>query len=227
MKDNINNYQQEQKLEYKIKDELIFITQDNLQNSIIIFDEFIEKIRNLYKNKKWPLFQEYCKNNLNEEETIQKEKEENKKLDDALKSIRLLIKSDLENSSNENTKDFINKIDKIFGISNLNSQIKTLYNQMKNKEFKREKIDSLLRESIQNFDKTYQIYLLKKMSYKEEFEIYKSRQSEMINENKDSKKEYNDINCYLINFKVDVNGNENYKKFKNLIQTIYEYNNKK
>ena len=98
---------------------------------------------------------------------------------------------------------------------------------MKNKEFKREKIDSLLRESIQNFDKTYQIYLLKKMSYKEEFEIYKSRQSEMINENKDSKKEYNDINCYLINFKVDVNGNENYKKFKNLIQTIYEYNNKK
>ena len=109
MKDNINNYQQEQKLEYKIKDELIFITQDNLQNSIIIFDEFIEKIRNLYKNKKWPLFQEYCKNNLNEEETIQKEKEENKKLDDALKSIRLLIKSDLENSSNENTKDFLIK----------------------------------------------------------------------------------------------------------------------
>ena len=124
-------------------------------------------------------------------------------------------------------KILFNKIDKIFGISNLNSQIKTLYNQMKNKEFKREKIDSLLRESIQNFDKTYQIYLLKKMSYKEEFEIYKSRQSEMINENKDSKKEYNDINCYLINFKVDVNGNENYKKFKNLIQTIYEYNNKK
>ena len=227
MKDYINNYQQEQKLVYKLKDELIFITQDNLQNCITIFDEFIEKLRNLYKNKKWPLFQEYCKNNLNEEETMQKEKEENKKLDDALKNIRLSIKADLENSSNENTKDFINKIDKIFGINNLKTQIKTLYNQIENKEFTREKIDSLLRESIHSFEEAYHIYLLKKMKYKEELEIYKARQAEILNENIDSKKDYNDINCYLINFKVDVNANDNYKNFKNLIQTICEYNNKK
>ena len=158
---------------------------------------------------------------------MQKEKEENKKLDDALKNIRLLIKADLENSSNENMKDFINKIDKIFDISNLKTQIKTLYNQIKNKEFTREKIDSLLRESIQNFQEAYHIYLLKKMKYKEELEIYKSRQKEILNENIDCKKDYNDINCYLTNFKVDVNANDNYKYFKNLIQTISEYNNKK
>ena len=154
MENNINNYQQEKKLQQKLKEDLIFITQDNLQNTINIFDEFIEKLKNLYINKKWPLFQEYCKQNLNEEETKQKEEEESKKLDDALKNIRQLIKNDLENSSNENTKDLNNKIDKIFDIGKFNPQIKTLYNQIKNNEFTSDKLDELLYKKVKKFEET-------------------------------------------------------------------------
>jgi hypothetical protein len=227
MENNINNYQQEKKLQQKLKEDLIFITQDNLQNTINIFDEFIEKLKNLYINKKWPLFQEYCKQNLNEEETKQKEEEESKKLDDALKNIRQLIKNDLENSSNENTKDLNNKIDKIFDIGKFNPQIKTLYNQIKNNEFTSDKLDELLYKKVKKFEETYRIYLLKRMKYKEELEIYKLRQEQILNENIDSKKDYSDINNYLNNFKIDINANDNYKKFKNIIKEVSEYNLKK
>ena len=121
---NTYNYQKEKKLQYKLKDELIFITQKNLQNTIDKFDGFIDKLRNIYIQKKWPLFEEYCKKNLSEEESKEKEKEEKKKLEESLKNLKQLIRNDLENSCNENTKDLINKIDEIFDISNLNPNIK-------------------------------------------------------------------------------------------------------
>ena len=61
------------------------------------------------------------------------------------------------------------------------------------------------------------------MKYKEELEIYKLRQEQILNENIDSKKDYSDINNYLNNFKIDINANDNYKKFKNIIKEVSEY----
>ena len=223
---NIYNYQQEKKLQYKLKDELIFITQNSLQNTITKFDGFIEQLRQIYIKKKWPLFLEYYKQNFNEEETKQKEEQEKAKLEEALKNLKQLIKNDLESSCNENTKDLINKIDEIFDVSDLNPNIKKVYNQIKNNEYKSEKLDELLNESVKKFEETYRVYLLKKMKYKEELEIYNSRQAQILNEKIDSKKDYSDINNYLNNYKKDVNGDNNYKKFKNLIQSVEDFNKK-
>ena len=224
---NTYNYQKEKKLQYKLKDELIFITQKNLQNTIDKFDGFIDKLRNIYIQKKWPLFEEYCKKNLSEEESKEKEKEEKKKLEESLKNLKQLIRNDLENSCNENTKDLINKIDEIFDISNLNPNIKKIYNQIINNEFTSEKLDEMLNESVKKFKDTYRNYLLKKMKYKEELEIYNLRQAQILNDKFDSKKEYNDIKNFINNYKVNANNaNDDYKKLKNLTQSVSEMNKK-
>ena len=224
---NICNYQKEKKLQYKLKDELIFITQKSLQNTIDKFDGFIDKLGNIYIQKKWPLFQEYCKKNLSKEESEQKEKEEKKKLEESLNNLKQLIKNDLENSCNDNTKDLINKIDEIFDISNLNPNIKKINNQIINNEYTSEKLDEVLNESMKKFEDTYKNYLLKKMKYKEELEIYNLRQAQILNDNIDSIKEYKDINNFINNYKIDSNNsNDDYKKLKNLTQTVSELNMK-
>ena len=224
---NNYNYQKEKKLQYKLKDELIFITQKSLQNTIEKFDGFIDKLRNIYIKKKWPLFQEYCKKNLSKEESEEKEEEEKKKLEESLNNIKQLIKNDLENSCNENTKDLIIKIDEIFDVSNLNSNIEKINNQIINNEYKSEKLDEILKESVKKFEDTYRNYLLTKMKYKEELEIYNLRQAQIVNDNIDTKKEYNDINNFINNYKIDANNaNEDFKNLKKLTQTVSEFNMK-
>ena len=225
---NIYNYQKEKKLQYKLKDELIFITQKSLQDTIEKFDGFIDKLGNIYIQKKWPLFQEYCKKNLSKEESEEKEEEEKKKLEESLKNLKQLIKNDLESSCNENTKDLINKIDDIFEVSNLNPNIKKINNQIINNEYSSEKLDEILNESVKKYEDTYRNFLLKKMKYKEELEIYNLRQTQILNENIDTKKEYNDINNFINNYKANTNNvNDDYKKLKKLTLTVSEFNMKK
>ena len=221
---NNENYQQEKKLQYQLKDELIFITQNSLQNSINVFDSFIDKLINYYSNKRLPLIKEYCKNNLIEEEYKDREEQENKKIEEIRNNLKKLIKNDLEKSSNENTKDLISKIDEILDTSNLNRNIKKIYNQIKNNEFNSKKLDERLNETYTKFEDTFRIYLLKKMKYKEELEIYKSRKEQIINENIDTRKDYNDINNYLNNFQINVKSNNDYEKLKNIVQQVGEFN---
>ena len=224
---NINNnklynYQKEIKFKDKLKEEILIKMQNNLNNSLLVFDGFIDKLAKLYQEKNLPLIQEYCKKNLSEEKTEERLKQENKKINDNSENIKKLIKKDLENGSNEDIKDLRNKMAEIFDFSLLNSNIKFVYNQIKNNEFTSEKLDEKLNESVKKFEEVFRIYLLKKMKYKEELEIYNCRQEQMMNENINVKQYYEDINNYLDNFKTDNNINNDYKKLKEIIrQTKY------
>ena len=220
---NINNnklynYQKEIKFKDKLKEEILIKMQNNLNNSLLVFDGFIDKLVKLYQEKNLPLIQEYCKKNLSEEKTEERLKLENKKINDNSENIKKLIKKDLENGSNEDIKDLRNKMAEIFDFSLLNSNIKFVYNQIKNNEFTSEKLDEKLNESVKKFEEVFRIYLLKKMKYKEELEIYNCRQEQMMNENINVKQYYEDINNYLDNFKTDNNINNDYKKLKEIIR---------
>ena len=224
---NIYNYEKEKNLQYKLKDELIFITQKNLQNTIDKFDGLIDKLHAIYIKENWPLFQEYRKKNLSKEESERREEEEKQKFEEYLKNLKQSIKNDLENSYNENKKDLINRIDEIFDVSNLNPNIKKINNQITNNEYTSEKLDEMLNKSVKKFEDTYSNYLLKKMKYKEELEIYNLRQAQILNDKFDSKKEYNDIKNFINNYKVNANNaNDDYKKLKNLTQSVSEMNKK-
>ena len=220
---NINNnklynYQKEIKFKDKLKEEILIKMQNNLNNSLLVFDGFIDKLVKLYQDKNLPLIQEYCKKNLSEEKTEERLKLENRKINDNSENIKKLIKKDLENGSNEDIKDLRNKMAEIFDFSLLNSNIKFVYNQIKNNEFTSEKLDEKLNESVKKFEDVFRIYLLKKMKYKEELEIYNCRQEQMMNENINVKQYYEDINNYLDNFKTDNNINNDYKKLKEIIR---------
>ena len=220
---NINNnklynYQKEIKFKDKLKEEILIKMQNNLNNTLLVFDGFIDKLVKLYQEKNLPLIQEYCKKNLSEEKTEERLKQENKKINDNSENIKKLIKKDLENGSNEDIKDLRNKMAEIFDFSLLNSNIKFVYNQIKNNEFTSEKLDEKLNESVKKFEDVFRIYLLKKMKYKEELEIYNCRQEQMMNENINVKQYYEDINNYLDNFKTDNNINNDYKKLKEIIR---------
>lgn len=221
-----NKEQQEKKLQDQLKNELIFITQNNLQISINVFDDLVDKLINIYYDKRLPLIKEYRKNNLNEEESENIEEQKNKKIEEIRNNLKKLIQNDLEKSTNENTKELINKIDEILDTTNLNPNVKNIYNQIKNKEFRSQKLDERLNESYKKFEDTFRTYLSKKNKFKEELEIFNSRQEQIIKENIDAKKDYKDINNYLNNFQIDYKANDDYENIKNLVNEISDFNMK-
>ena len=221
---NNNNYLKEKKFKEKLKEEILINMQKNLKNTFMVFDGFVDKLVKLYKEKNLPLIKEYCQKNLNEEKTEERLEQENKKINDTSENIKNLIKKDLENAGTEDIRDLRNKMSEIFDFSLLNPNIKIIYNQIKNNEFTSEKLDEKLNESIKQFEEVFKIYLLKKMKYKEELEIYNSRKEQIMNENIDTRKDYNDINNYLNNFQINVKSNNDYEKLKNIVQQVGEFN---
>ena len=138
--------------------------------------------------------------------------------------IKRNIKVELEDAYNADIQELHNRIDEIFNTSNINRNIKSIYNSIKNNDYSNDKIKENLNISIKKYEETFRKYLLKKMKYKEELEIYNLRQQQIINESIDSKKDYSDINNYLNNFKIDVKANNDYKKLSSLVQSLKENN---
>ena len=207
-----------------MQEEFIRITNNNLKKTVMQYQKFAEKLIKIYSNKKLLLLKEYFSKNLNEEEKNEKIKEENEKLNKILENINNSIQKDLEKIYNDKVGEFINKMNEIFDTKNIDINIKHIYNSIKNNEYTSQKIHENLNETMQKYEETFRNYLLKKMKYKEELEIYNLRQQQIINENLDSKKDYNDINNYVNNFKIDVNANDNYKKLNSLVQSVKEFN---
>ena len=232
MKD-INNktnnavYQKEEKLQNELQDEFIRITRNNLKNTMMKYEYFANKLIKSYSNKRLIILKEYCSKNLNEEQSKAKLKEENDKLNDTLENIVNLIEKDLEKIYNENINDFILKMNSIFDTGSIDVNILHIYNSIKNNEYSSQRINEHLNDAVKKYEEVFRNYLLKKMKYKEELEIYNLRQQQIINENIDSKKDYSDINNYLNNFKNNVNGNNDFKKLSSLVQSVKEFNEKK
>ena len=219
-------YQKEEKLQNELQDEFIRITRNNLKNTMMKYEYFANKLIKSYSNKRLIILKEYCSKNLNEEQSKVKLKEENDKLNETLENIVNLIEKDLEKIYNDNINDFILKMNEIFDTGSIDVNILHIYNSIKNNEYSSQRINEHLNDAVKKYEEVFRNYLLKKMKYKEELEIYNLRQQQIINENIDSKKDYSDINNYLNNFKNNANVNNDYKKLSSLVQSIKEFNEK-
>ena len=131
-----------------------------------------------------------------------------------------MIKFQFDAMFNEDLKKLQNGIDDIFNMDGINRNIKSIYNSINNNEYSVENINERYEKSVARFEEVYKQYLLKNMKYKEELEVYNKRQEQILNENIDCKKEYNDINNYLNSFKIDNKENEACNKLDDLIDSL-------
>ena len=111
-------------------------------------------------------------------------------------------------------------IDEIFNMDGIDRNIKSIYNSINSDEYSVEKIKEKCQNSKNKFEEVFRQYLLTNMKYKEELEVYNRRQEQILNENIDCKKEYNDINNYLNSFKIDNKEKEACKKLDDLIDSF-------
>ena len=217
-------YQKEKMLSEKLKEELFGIYKNNIEFSITNFNSFVDKLINIYYEKRIPLIREYCLKNYNEEESKIKVEKENEKINSTSENLKRTIINEFESLFNNDLKELNNNIDEIFNTDDIDPNIKLIYNNIKNNEYSSDNIDKKLNETMTQYEETFRKYLLYKMKYKEELEIYNNRQNRKLNENIDSKKDFNDINNYLDNFKIDVKANSDYEKLKNLLNSLREFN---
>ena len=210
-----NIYEKEQKIQDKLKEELIFITQNNLKKAEEKYEEFTEQLLRNRFYKKRDQMREYAAKISKNSKKLEKETE-SKKIKENLKGeqdiirasskyLKDMIKFQFDAMFNEDLKKLQNGIDDIFNMDGINRNIKSIYNSINNNEYSVENINERYEKSVSRFEEVYKQYLLKNMKYKEELEVYNKRQEQILNENIDCKKEYNDINNYLNSFKIDNN----------------------
>ena len=202
-----NIYEKEQKMKDKLKEELIYITQNNLKTAVNKYENFVEKLLNeRFEKRKAEIYEYGKKKNAKESKKI-KEKAENEILmmkgtDQYLKEM---VKFEFDKIFNEDLKKLQEGIDDIFNMDGIDRNIKSIYNSINSDEYSVQKIKEKCENSKTKFEEIYRQYLLTNMKYKEELEVYNKRQEQILKENIDCKKEYNDINNYLNTFKIDNN----------------------
>jgi len=225
-----NIYEKEQKIQDKLKEELIFISQDNLKKAEEKYEEFTEQLLRNRFYKKRDQMREYAAKISKNSKKLEKETE-SKKIKENLKGeqdiirasskyLKDMIKFQFDAMFNEDLKKLQNGIDDIFNMDGINRNIKSIYNSINNNEYSVENINERYEKSVARFEEVYKQYLLKNMKYKEELEVYNKRQEQILNENIDCKKEYNDINNYLNSFKIDNKENEACNKLDDLIDSL-------
>ena len=217
-----NIYEKEQKMKDKLKEELIYITQNNLKTAVNKYENFVEKLLNeRFEKRKAEIYEYGKKKNAKESKKI-KEKAENEILmmkgtDQYLKEM---VKFEFDKIFNEDLKKLQEGIDDIFNMDGIDRNIKSIYNSINSDEYSVQKIKEKCENSKMKFEEIYRQYLLTNMKYKEELEVYNKRQEQILKENVDCKKEYNDINNYLNNFKIDNKEKDACKKLDDLIESF-------
>jgi len=223
----MEEYQQEKRLQEKLKEELLFLTQKNLRTAIKKFESLVEQALKFRYDKKLKITQEFREKNQDDEELRMKAKEEFQeeinKLNKMSVDIQSNIKKELESVYNNNFKQLEKGIDELMDISNINKNIKYIYNSIQKDENTSNNINNKLNECLKNYQDKFRNYLLKKMQYKEELEIYNIRQKQINEENIDIKQDYMDMNEYLSHYKIDIQENQNIKNLDNLIETIDKF----
>ena len=220
----IDIYEKEHKIRDQLKEELLFITQNNLKNTVETYEKFTDQILNHYFNKKLDQMREIAANIPKKEKKSRVDNEskkikenltnETKSLQDSNNYMKEKIKEYFDQMFNENLKKLQNGIDELFDTDGINKNVKSVYQSLINEDFSVEKINENHAKIMKKFEDVYQQYLLKNLKYKEELAVYNKRQEQKLNENIDVKKEFNDINNYLNNFKF------NNKKEKEMLKEL-------
>ena len=219
---NINIYDKEEKMKDKLKEELLYISQNNLKKTVAKYEEFSDK---LFQNRFQKRAREIRELEAKKDEKQSKQiKEKSAHEAEMMKATEVFLKEgikfEFDKIFNEDLKKLQNGIDDIFNMDGINRNIKSMYNSINNNDYSVEKIQENYSNAMNKFENVYKEYLLKKLKYEEELEVYNKRQEQIINENIDCKKEYNDINNYLNTFKIDNKENNPISKLDNLIESF-------
>ena len=219
---NINIYDKEEKMKDKLKEELLYISQNNLKKTVAKYEEFSDK---LFQNRFQKRAREIRELEAKKDEKQSKQiKEKSAHEAEMMKATEVFLKEgikfEFDKIFNEDLKKLQDGIDDIFNMDGINRNIKSMYNSINNNDYSVEKIQENYSNAMNKFENVYKEYLLKKMKYEEELEVYNKRQEQILNENIDCKKEYNDINNYLNTFKIDNKENNPITKLDNLIESF-------
>ena len=219
---NINIYDKEEKMKDKLKEELLYISQNNLKKTVAKYEEFSDK---LFQNRFQKRAREIRELEAKKDEKQSKQiKEKSAHEAEMMKATEVFLKEgikfEFDKIFNEDLKKLQNGIDDIFNMDGINRNIKSMYNSINNNDYSVEKIQENYSNAMNKFENVYKEYLLKKLKYEEEIEVYNKRQEQILNENIDCKKEYNDINNYLNSFKIDNKENNPITKLDNLIESF-------
>lgn len=218
------NYEKEQKIKDKLKEEMVYITQNNLKKSVEKYEEFVDKLfeKQFYKKREQirDLAAKKSKESIESKKLIDKTKNEQQVMQESNKYMKDMIKIKFEKMFNEELKKFQEGIDEIFSTEGIDKNIKSIYKDLNSDEYDVEKIKEDKEKNIKKFEEVYQDYLLTKMQYQEELEICNRRNEQKLKENIDYKKEYKDINNYLDNFKIDDKEREQIRRLDDLIDSL-------
>ena len=215
-------YEKEQKMQDKLKEELIYISQNNLKTAVNTYEVFLEELlaKRFKKRKKEILQLEKTKNAKESKKLKEKSNDEAQMMKGTEIYLKEGIKFEFDKIFNEDLKKLQMGIDEIFNMDGIDRNIKSIYNSINSDEYSVEKIKEKCQNSKNKFEEVFRQYLLTNMKYKEELEVYNRRQEQILNENIDCKKEYNDINNYLNSFKIDIKEKEACKKLDDLIDSF-------
>ena len=218
------NYEKEQKIKDKLKEEMVYITQNNLKKSVEKYEEFVDKLfeKQFYKKREQirDLAAKKSKESIESKKLIDKTKNEQQVMQESNKYMKDMIKIKFEKMFNEELKKFQEGIDEIFSTEGIDKNIKSIYKDLNSDEYDVEKIKEDKEKNIKKFEEVYQDYLLTKMQYQEELEICNRRNEQKLKENIDYKKEYKDINNYLNKFKIDDKEREQIRRLDDLIDSL-------
>ena len=218
------NYEKEQKIKDKLKEEMVYITQNNLKKSVEKYEEFVDKLfeKQFYKKRDQirDLAAKKSKESIESKKLIDKTKNEQQVMQESNKYMKDMIKIKFEKMFNEELKKFQEGIDEIFSTEGIDKNIKSIYKDLNSDEYDVEKIKEDKEKNIKKFEEVYQDYLLTKMQYQEELEICNRRNEQKLKENIDYKKEYKDINNYLDKFKIDDKEREQIRRLDDLIDSL-------
>ena len=219
---NMTVYEQELKMKDKLKEELIYINQNNLKRVVAQYEEYTDNLLDNHFNKRVQEIRqlEMKKNSIESKKIKEKSDREGQLMQATRLYVKEGIKFEFEKLFNESLRKLQDGIDDIFNMDGIDRNIKSIYNSIMNNEFSVEKINENHEKSMKKFEDLYKQYLIKNMKYKEELQIYNKRQEQILNENVDCKKDYNDINNYLNNFKVDNKEKDSLKKLNNLVEAF-------
>ena len=219
---NMTIYEKEQKIQDKLKEELIYITQNNLKTVVNKYESFVDLLFEIRYKKRKEQIRELEKGKTAKESKKLKEKTKNEGLlmKGTEQYLKEMAKFEFDKIFNEDLKKFQNGIDETFNMDGIDRNIKSIYNSIKSDEYSVDKIKEKCENSKKKFEEVYRQYLLTNMKYKEELEVYNKRQEQILKENVDCKKEYNDINNYLNNFKIDNKEKDSCKKLDDLIESF-------
>ena len=223
-------YEKEHKIRDQLKEELVFIIQNNLKNTVEKYEQFTEMLLAYRFAKKREQMRELAAKIPKKGEKPRNDKESKKikenleneqiNLQESSKYIKENIQNHFDKIFNEDLKKLQNGIDEIFNTDGINKNVKNIYHAIKNDDYSVEKINENHKKTMEKFEEVYQQYLLKNLKYKEELAVYNKRQEQIQKENIDIKKEYNDIINFLDNFQVDNKEKEKLRRLDELIDSL-------